>query len=238
MKITAVCCTHLRPRTLGHLIQCFLDQDYPRQQRELVILDDVGQYDDQQGDGWRLVSRARRYPTLGEKRNAAAELASPDAEALAVWDDDDLYLPWALSASVAALAHAPWSRPSLVLHAQSDGALAQHCTGGLFHGGWAYRRAAFRLVGGYAPMDNGEDQDLARRMSRSGVAWADPIALGFLPFYVYNLTGEGGYRASSLGPNGYRRLNLRPAAKAKLQITRPPHLEQPRILPEVRPRVF
>ena len=35
---------------------------------------------------------------------------------------------------------AAWSRPSLVLHPQDDGSLRQHATGGLFHGGWAYRR--------------------------------------------------------------------------------------------------
>lgn len=238
MKIAAVCCTHLRPRTLGHLIRCFLEQDYPREKRELVILDDIGQYDDQQGDGWRLVSRGRRYPTLGEKRNAAAELVSSEVEALAVWDDDDLYLPWALSASVAALGRAAWSRPSLVLHERPDGALRQHRTGGLFHGGWSYTRAAFRQVGGYARMDNGEDQNLARRMSRSGVAWADPIALGYLPFYVYNLTSQGGYRLSSMSPHGYRRLNLRPAGKAALEITWPRDSAHARILPGVHPRVF
>ena len=59
MKIAAVCCTYLRPKHLGWLIQCFLEQDYP--DRELVILDDVDQYDSQRGDRWELVSVRRRF---------------------------------------------------------------------------------------------------------------------------------------------------------------------------------
>ena len=238
MKIAAVCCTHLRPKCLGYLIKCFLEQDYPPDKRELVILDDVGQYDDREGDGWRLISQSRRYSTLGEKRNAAAQRVAPDVEALAVWDDDDIYLPWAMSASAAALAVAPWSRPGLVLHEQPDGSLRQHETGGLFHGGWAYTREAFQRVGGYARISNGEDQDLARRMTRSGTAWADPVRLGYQPFYVYNLGSGTGYRLSNMGPHGYRRLNLRPAEKAKLEITWRQDYAHPRILPGIHPRVF
>jgi glycosyltransferase involved in cell wall biosynthesis len=133
MKIAAVCCTYLRPKALGRLIHCFLQQDYPK--RELIILDDAGQYDNQQGDRWRLISVNSRFPTLGEKRNAAVALVADDVEALAVWDDDDLYLPWALRACAEALRVAPWSRPSIVLHPHKNGSLTQHKTCGLFHGG-------------------------------------------------------------------------------------------------------
>ena len=238
MKIAAVCCTCLRPRHLGYLIQCFLQQDYPGHKRELVILDDLGQYDNQRGDGWRLISRPVRYPTLGEKRNAAAELVSPDVEGLAVWDDDDIYLPWALSASVAALRKTPWSRPSLVLHQQPDGSFRQHRTGGLFHGGWAYTRRVLGQVGGYAGMNNGEDQDLARRLTRAGILSTDPIQLGYQPFYVYNLGGAAGYHLSYMKQDGYRQLGERPVQKAVPKITWEQDYANPRILPGVHPRVF
>ena len=183
MKIAAVCCTYLRPKTLGQVIRCFERQDYA--DRELVILDDAGQYEPAAGDRWRLVSVGKRFATLGEKRNAAAAYVSDDVEALAVWDDDDLYLPWALTASVAALGQAAWSRPSVVLHPQPDGTLRQHRTGGLYHGGWAYRREVFDRCGGYPAMNNGEDQALAARLVRAGTPQADPIGLGFRPFYIY-----------------------------------------------------
>jgi len=240
MKIAAVCCTFLRPKQLGCLIHCFLRQDYPAEKRELVILDDAGQYDCRQGDGWRLVSTPQRYPTLGQKRNAAAALVSEDVEALAVWDDDDLYLPWALRACAAALNVAPWSRPSLVLHPHHDGSLRQHETGGLFHGGWACAREVFRQVGGYPAQNNGEDQALARRLQAAAVNEADPIRLGLKPFYVYPWVNNDGWHLSQMGPGGYRRLGALRAANTRLVITPPPNLDLdcPQILPGVFPRVF
>jgi hypothetical protein len=240
MNIAAVCCTFLRPRQLGHLVHCFLKQDHPAEKRELVILDDAGQYDDQQGNGWRLISVPRRYPTLGEKRNAAAALVSDEVDALAVWDDDDLYLPWSLRACVAALKVAPWSRPSLVLHPQMDGSLKQHETGGLFHGGWAYTRRAFQQAGGYPAQNNGEDQAFARRLKRASLEEADPTELGLKPFYVYSWGNSGEWHLSGMGPDGYRRLGGRRVAKTQLVITDPPNLDlqNPKILPGIYPRVF
>ena len=236
MKIAAVCCTFLRPKHLGWVVKCFLEQDYP--DRELVILDDAGQYDDTAGDRWRLTSIDRRFGSLGEKRNAAAALCSADADALAVWDDDDIYLPWALSATAAALEKAPWSRPSVVLHEQADGKLRQHRTGGLFHGGWAYRRAVFERAGGYPAMNNGEDQAFARRLKKLDVAEADPCGLGFRPFYLYRWGPGAGYHLSSMGTAGYQKLAQRPAAKATLDVSWPRDYHDPIILPGVRPRVF
>jgi len=150
MKLAALCCTYRRPHTLGHLVESFLRQDYPRGLRELVILDDAGQYDNQEGDGWRLVSLPRHFRSLGEKRNACAALASPDAEGLLVADDDDVYLPHWFRTQAEALRRAEWSRPSLVL--VEDGRGLRECeTGGLYHGGWAFRRSAFDRVRGYGP---------------------------------------------------------------------------------------
>lgn len=238
MKIAAVCCTYLRPVRLGYVIRCFELQDHA--DRELMVLDDAGQYDDQTGDRWRLISTNRRFATLGEKRNAATALVSDDVEAVAVWDDDDLYLPWALRACAAALKTAPWSRPSLVLHPQQDGSLRQHETGGLFHGGWAYRREAFEKVRGYPAVNNGEDQALARRLKRAGVKDADPIRLGLKPFYVYPWGGGSGWHLSGMGRDGYRRLGGLRGEKAPLVIADPPNLDLRNltILPGVHPRMF
>jgi len=236
MKIAAVCCTYLRPRKLGHLIRCFELQDYP--DRELVILDDAGQYEPTSGDRWRLISAGERFPTLGQKRNAAARHVSPDVEALAVWDDDDWYLPWALSASAAALRRAAWSRPSVVLYPRPDGVLRQHRTGGLFHGGWAYRREVFHRCGGYPAMDNGEDQALAARFIGAGIRQADPMRLGHRPFYVY-VWGSGPH-LSAMGPDGYQRLGSFPVERTKVAPSDPPgiDLRNPRILPGIHRRGF
>jgi hypothetical protein len=235
MKIAVVCVTFNRPRQLGQMVRCFERQDYA--QRELVILDDAGQYQPAEGPLWRLTSVAKRFPTLGEKRNAAVRLVSSDAEAIAVWDDDDLYMPWALRALAAALQRAAWSRPSLVLHPQPDGSLRQHRTGGLFHSGWAYRRDAFERVGGYPPMNNGEDQGLAEQFRQLAIAEADPLTLGFPPFLVYRWAD--GVHLSCSGPRGYEnwsRLVIQPATIAPYDP--PVRLDAANILAGAHPRVF
>ena len=48
MKLAALCCTFRRPHTLGQLIESYLRQDYPRELRELIILDDALVHSDSQ----------------------------------------------------------------------------------------------------------------------------------------------------------------------------------------------
>lgn len=240
MKIAVVVCTYNRPQQLGHLVRAFELQDYA--DREMIILDDAGQYANRRGARWELVSIPRRFRSLGEKRNTAAALASPDAEAFAVWDDDDLYLPWSLRASAAALAQADWSRPSLVLQPRGDGALAQHRTGGLYHAGWAYRRTAFDAAGGYPPLSGPEDQALMREFERRGVGQADPIELGFPPSYIYlwgNAARSWGH-LSGLGEGAWSKLGRYVIEPAELCPADPPSIDlrHPRILEGILERPF
>jgi hypothetical protein len=215
MKLAALCCTYLRPQGLCQLIECFLRQDYPRELRELVILDDAGQYENQEGDGWRLISIPSRFRTLGEKRNACAALASPDVEGFLVADDDDIYLPHWFRTQAEALRRAEWSHPSLVLLEHGDG-LREGDTDGLYHGGWAFRRDAFYRVCGYGPHNNGEDQELAGRLAAAGVTQCDPCSFA-PPFYIYRYE-NGSYHLSYMDDQGYKELGVpRPMAKATIQ---------------------
>jgi glycosyltransferase involved in cell wall biosynthesis len=225
MKLAALCCTYLRPGTLGQLIESFLRQDYPSENRELVILDDAGQYDNQEGDGWRLVSIPRRFRSLGEKRNACAALASADAEGFLVADDDDLYLPHWFSATAQALRRAEWSRPSLVLLEHGEG-LKECETGGLYHGGWAFRRDAFYRVRGYGPHNNGEDQEIASRLADAGVSQCDPSQFAS-PFYIYR-NDNASYHLSYMDDRGYEKLGANQApVRARV------HIEWPRDFTDV-----
>jgi hypothetical protein len=179
---------------------------------------------------------AERFATLGEKRNAAARLVSPDVEALAIWDDDDLYMPWTLRASVAALEQASWSRPSLVLHPQPDGSLRQHQTGGLFHSGWVYRRDVFERAGGYPHINNGEDRALAARFQQLEVTQADPLALGFPPFLIYRWAGM---HLSWAGPRGYDNWGRFAVEPATIEPIDPPlRLDEANISPGIHERLF
>lgn len=91
-----------------------------------------------------------------------------------------------------ALAIAQWSRPSLVLLENENG-LHEAETGGLYHGGWAYQREAFERVRGYGPLNNGEDQEFAARLTSSGTTVVDPSKLAD-PFYFYRVD-NGSYLA-------------------------------------------
>jgi len=180
MKIACLCVTFNRPARLAEAVESFLHQTYPAKLRELVIVDDAGQYAPAACDdlpGVKLVTTRHRFRTLGEKRNASAALASPDVEAYAVWDDDDIYLPWHLEVMAAVFqAGHRWSVPAEVWIDRRT-CLERKPTGGLFHGSWGFTRDAFLSVGGYPAMQSGQDQALAGRFKKSGIKPVSPSEL-------------------------------------------------------------
>ena len=149
------------------------------------------------------MSIPHRFNSLGEKRNACAALASPDTEGFLIADDDDIYLPHWFRTQAEALTRADWSHPSLVLLEHQEG-LREAETGGLYHGGWAFRKAAFQKVRGYGPHNNGEDQELADRQRASGATTCDPSSFAE-PFYLYRYENES-YHLSYMDNSGYRSL--------------------------------
>jgi hypothetical protein len=216
MKLTAFCCTYLRPALLGQLIECFLRQDYPKELRELVILDDAGQYEYQTGEGWRLISVPHRFHTLGEKRNACIALSSPDSQGFLVADDDDIYLPHWFRTHAEALRRAEWSRPSLVLAEHGEG-LKEHPSNGLYHAGWAFRKETFYRVHGYGCQSNGEDQEFAGRLVAARASQCDPC--GFAPPFFVCRVNTDSYHLSMMDGDGYARLAAAsPPEKVQLQI--------------------
>lgn len=208
LKIACLCVTYRRPRRLAEAIACFERQDYPEPLRELVILDDAGQYAPLEGRGWRLISIARRFRTLGEKRNAAAALAAPDVDAYAVWDDDDIYLPWHLASVARALGQQPWSVPHVVFR-EMFGRLELYANGDrYFHSGWGFSRELFQRAGGYPFSQAGEDQALRGRFEAAGAVPADSSA-GSDPSYVTRWFGEpDAWHISALDGDGYRQVGI------------------------------
>lgn len=192
MKIAAICCTLRRPAELRNAVACFLAQDYPAELRELVILDDdpdpASGWETQQGSGWRIVRLRERTPNLGAKHNLAASLC-PSADAVAVWDDDDVYAPWHLSAHAAALRDRPWSAPSEVWsnYFRADGLKIEDARG-RFHGAWAFRRVSLVIGGGWPQTpDLAFDQALGAKLRSVGEP-GDPCE-GFPPSYCYRWNG-------------------------------------------------
>ena len=102
-----------------------------------------------------------------------------------------------------------------VLVEHNDG-LREADTAGLYHGGWAFRKSAFQKVIGYGPHNNGEDQELGRRLSESGATECDPCTFAD-PFYVYRFDNNS-YHLSYMDDKGYRELSLRDSNESKTTI--------------------
>lgn len=208
MKLAALCCTYLRPGPLAEAVESFLRQDYPAEMREIVVLDDAAQYDPAALDGLpgvRLVTTRHRFRTLGEKRNASAALAGPDVDAYCVWDDDDIYLPWHMTAAATALADADYAIPTVV-YVDRPSRLERKTNRRLFHPAWAFRRAAFERVDGYPFMQSGQDQMLLRRFESAQLRCGDPLAHDPRPSFLYRWHTAHNEHLSAMGPGGYERL--------------------------------
>ena len=206
IRIACLCSTYKRPTQLANVIACFESQDY--KDRELIVLDDAGQYDTQSGDRWKIVSSPVRFRTLGEKRNATAALVSPDVDAYAVWDDDDAYLPWHLSAAVAALKEgADYTIPTKVLIEKRGSRLQAKSNTYLYHGAWTFTRELFDRVHGYPFMQSGQDQGLLQRFKKIKAKRADPLKYDSRPSYIYRwCTIRGNQHLSAMGRGGYEKL--------------------------------
>ncbi len=189
VKITAFCPTLNRPELLGRMIKCFENQTY--QNRELIILDDGGQFENQSGDKWSLISVPRRFRSLGEKNNAVIALASFDSEAIAKADDDDVYSPWWLESLVDALGRGELVQPRWAVDFV-DGEWVQSETFNrktnrfAYHGCWAYRRDLIEKTGGYRPEYAGDDQEFDRRLQKLGIRSVGIDEKRFKPFYWYS----------------------------------------------------
>lgn len=199
MRVCAVVSTYNRAHLLPYILWCFQQQTH--EDKCLFIYDDHGQHRTQEGGHyrfrggptawWRLESRNDPCETLGQKRNEAMWLARDwcEADAYAVWDDDDAYLPHALEAVAWACRGADWCRPSLVWHRWPDG-LTCHRTYGApderdkaYQSGWAFSR---ELVGDLWPSTTyTEDRALARKLIELGVREQDPLGK-FEPYLVYD----------------------------------------------------
>ena len=189
IKLAVCCSTYNRPRLLGELIHSFTVQTLPLENRELIILDDAGQYGDLRGEGWQVVSFPRRFASLGEKRNACISLASPETTHIVVADDDDIYLPWWLEchaknfdrgARWSFASSAYWSEDNQITgkwHYQNDTFL--------MHPNHAFEKSLFWEAGGYPRLAGWEDWSFFQTILKSGVAHDDSLADEQYPFLIY-----------------------------------------------------
>lgn len=150
MNVHCLMPTYGRTRQLlENALACFLWQTYDRSRLRLTVFDDEGFLDTtpRNADGWSIVSTSTRCANLGAKYNQMVAADDGWADAFAVWDDDDLYLPDHVANNVAAMRSPEgrgtwsWSQPSNVWSTYT-GSPELEASAGRFHGSLFVARAA------------------------------------------------------------------------------------------------
>lgn len=207
--VSCIMPTYGRPDYVNESVDMFLAQDYSN--KELIILNDCA---DQrfiyEHPGVCVINESARFGSLGAKRNHCIDAAN--GSVIAVWDDDDIHLPWRLSYCVSEMDRlgTGFYRPaefwaywgSETLHDNS----AVPGWGG--HGTVMFGRDLWKAVGGYPAMDCGEDavfferihKHLRAKFIKYDIAVADR-------FYV--LRGTSHYKHMSIN-GGKHPLDTRP----------------------------
>lgn len=162
--VSAIMPTYGRPELVNESVAMFLAQDY--ENKELIILNDcVGQTFELDHPFVTVLNHPHRFANLGEKRNYCIEQAS--GEIIAIWDDDDVYLPWRLSVSVEAMLRDRLSfyRPAEFWAYWGDESLHDNRStpGWVNHPFCCFTKKLWNAVGGYPQQSLGEDSVLFKR---------------------------------------------------------------------------
>jgi hypothetical protein len=207
--VVCLCPTYGRFQKLRLSLACFLAQDYPGE-KQLFILNDapVPFTPGPVAGGVRISVWVWNVPpgtfaNLGEKRRHLLQYTS--APVACHWDDDDLYLPWHLSRSVAALRSSgagcvksagAWYMTGSIPHLSVHG--IHH---NVFEGTMVFHADEADRLGGYPPLHSGQAKALLDAFAKAGRLFKipddyDPLAgsedrgagvcaARSLPSYVY-----------------------------------------------------
>lgn len=202
-KIACLCPTYGRPRLVQNALALFMAQVYVRGMAKLFVLDDGAQFDEQQNELLHLEVSTRRYPGMVAKYDRLVELANEwGADAYAVWDDDDLYCPWHLSAANWAIGQGfAWSYPQWVM-SEGGGKLETEMTGGNLHGSIVIGREILEQVGGW-PRTERADFDLQMIAKLFGVDEPGRPDYQFAPSYVFRWANSGASHYQNYATKGH-----------------------------------
>jgi len=196
VTVVALCPTFRRPRLVGNAAACFLAQKVGGKQA-LLIWDDGGSLQAYHNGSIHVIT-SKRFADLGSKYNALAKLAvtTLDADFLAVWEDDDIYLPWYLAAHLEAVRSTArlWSKPSRVLSLYT-GSLQEEPAAGRFHGSLFLAREAWRRVKWPTHGRADFDQEFMARLHKMCGPPADPLDIHPVPGYAFRYGSTKSYHA-------------------------------------------
>jgi glycosyltransferase involved in cell wall biosynthesis len=207
--ISAKCITYGRVEMLEESLHSFLQQDYPADKCELVIVNDYHlqklKFDHPQV---RIYNLDETFSTIGDKENYATELCKGDI--ICQWDDDDVAMPWHLKN---------------VAKYFTDDVNIMHWNPGVFYNGdgitdirWignsgiVFRKSAWEAIGGHPIENAGYDMTFIERLhSYGGRLFAEPPKEEASWFYMwggrgYHMSGQGHDKEGS--PNVIQRHSM------------------------------
>ncbi len=192
--VACLCPTYGRPALVENSVGLFLDQTWPLPQACMYVLDDGGQLPHEtrrlnDGRPWlRVITTKTRFPSLSSKYTALLTAALEDgATDLAIWDDDDVYLPSHLARAMEGMNEtgALWSKPSRVWSTYSNPPIVEKADG-RFWGSVVLSVEGYRKMGGLVSTERADfDQLNLQRMSTLG----PPFDPG--PTYVFRWSDTG-----------------------------------------------
>ena len=183
--VSCLTATYGRYRVLKEALACFVQQDYAH--RELIVLNNHAVPLHIDLPNVRVIND-RKYPSLGDCRNAL--LAEASGAFVRTWDDDDLYLPWAISQGVRYIGEAPAFKPrwNWGWKVQQD---EVYLSGNKYEAAWTVRIDVARRYGYQAASGGNEHNPLEEGIQQEGGILKGNVT----PAYVYRI-GSGLCRIS------------------------------------------
>jgi hypothetical protein len=204
-----------KPAILNNSLACFFAQTHA--DKHLVIFDDLGtlkdcQVDATYGEHVTILSTETRSASVGAKYNEMLRVLGMHDftyDAVAVWDDDDVYLHGYLTTHAKSLNGAFWSKPSSIISAYFDPPKIESAAG-RFHGSIALARDFVKFLKnkhGEAWIDTTRatfDQEFISRCAANGTP-GDPCEIA-PPQYVYRWqTTKAGHCSGLMGSDSWYR---------------------------------
>jgi len=186
-----------RAALLANSLACFESQTH--QDRLLVIYDDLGTLKGCRANGALVISTPKRAQSVGAKYNTMVDLLLDRGirfDAVAVWDDDDIYMPDYLASHAQALQSDLWSKPSQIISAYHQPP-ALESGAGRFHGSLAVRRDTAVKIPWIETTRATFDQEHLAQLGKHAGAAGDPCQFAE-PQYVYRWQTTGAGHCSGL----------------------------------------
>lgn len=198
MKITCLCLTHGRPYLVNEALESFLRQDpVPGVETEMLIVNDCAEQTlVYKHPRVRIVNLDRQITNMSQKLNQAVCYYVASSH-VAMWEDDDISLPYRIRQSVRTVEtnlHRPF-RLIRAWYAENNVIRSRPCN--LFFGSAMFERVDFMDAGG-ADLNGWMDKSAWENMTkRIGTVGVDPTPQQ--TYFIYRWGGPGVHDSAPKG---------------------------------------